>query len=63
MKTHTIKTYNPDMKSAYLSNGLIGLRIGAIPLGTSKALVNGYCRESRYEYQNTFERILYNGIY
>ncbi len=42
MKTHTITETHITDKPAYLANGLIGLRIGAIPLPGGAALVNGF---------------------
>jgi len=42
MKAHRISEYRQGFQPAYLSNGLIGLRIGANPLAVGKALVNGF---------------------
>ncbi len=45
MKTHQISSSAPGGAPAYLSNGLIGLRIPQIPLPRGTALVNGFvCR-------------------
>lgn len=42
MKTHSINKTRVAHHPAYLANGLIGLRIGEIPLLRGKALVNGF---------------------
>lgn len=41
MHKHVIREYNPDYEAAYVSNGLIGLRIGQLPFPGGTALVNG----------------------
>lgn len=42
MKKHALTTPEPNHNPAYLANGLIGLRIRAIPLPGGTALVNGF---------------------
>jgi trehalose/maltose hydrolase-like predicted phosphorylase len=42
MQTHKLNTPIAGAPSAYLANGLIGLRIAQIPLPSGTALVNGY---------------------
>jgi trehalose/maltose hydrolase-like predicted phosphorylase len=42
MQTHHITDARPGRPDAYLANGLIGLRIGQIPLPGGTALVNGF---------------------
>ena len=42
MHTHTITDYRPDFPPAYLANGIVGLRIGKIPLLHASALLNGF---------------------
>ncbi len=46
MKTLTIKQFDPYLPPAYLANGLIGLRVGQIPLTGGTALVNSYIGKS-----------------
>src|SRR3979411_2416588 len=36
-----VRTWRPEFIPAYLSNGLIGLRVGSIPLTEGLAIVNG----------------------
>ncbi|MBI2200489.1 MAG: glycoside hydrolase family 65 protein [Armatimonadetes bacterium] len=42
MKTHSITVYRNEFQPAYLANGLVGLRVGKIPLLHGIALVNGF---------------------
>ena len=42
MRTHTITETNPNYQPAYLADGLIGLRVPAIPLPHGTALVSGF---------------------
>jgi trehalose/maltose hydrolase-like predicted phosphorylase len=42
MQQFSIHDYPPDSAPAYLANGLIGLRLGGIPLPGGTALVNGF---------------------
>ena len=43
MQLHTIHHHHPGLAPAYLSNGMIGLRVPGIPLPGGTALVNGFC--------------------
>lgn len=42
MKTHTLDTVLPGGAPAYLANGLVGLRVGPVPLPRGTALVGGF---------------------
>ncbi|MBC2603187.1 glycoside hydrolase family 65 protein [Puniceicoccus vermicola] len=42
MKTLVRTEFDPFLRPAYLANGLVGLRVGQIPLIAGSALVNGY---------------------
>lgn len=42
MKTHRIAHGTPGYQPAYLANGLVGLRVGQIPMPQGTALVNGF---------------------
>lgn len=42
MRKHQITTYKPTYHPAYLANGLVGLRVGKIPLLNGSAVINGY---------------------
>ena len=42
MRKHRIEKPIPGAQPAYLANGLIGLRVGQIPLLQGAALVNGF---------------------
>lgn len=46
MKTLTMDRYDPAGLSAYLANGLIGLRVPQIPLQRGRAFVQGYAGPS-----------------
>lgn len=47
MQVLKMQAIEPGSLPAYLSNGLIGLRVGPIPLVGGTALVNGYCGLSK----------------
>src|SRR5476649_1967589 len=42
MRTHTLQQCHPAFPPASVANGLVGLRVGQIPLLNGTALVNGY---------------------
>ena len=42
MQCHKLHDYRPGYAPAYLANGLLGLRVGGIPLLQGTALVNGF---------------------
>ncbi|MEI6514296.1 MAG: hypothetical protein WCO51_13640, partial [bacterium] len=42
MKKHVINEYSPDLHPAYVSNGLIGFRLGKIPFLNAQVQANGY---------------------
>jgi trehalose/maltose hydrolase-like predicted phosphorylase len=42
MRTHSVEKWRPEYPKAYVANGLVGLRVGPIPLLGGTALVNGF---------------------
>ena len=49
MRKHTITSYEGGYTPANITNGLVGLQIGANPLLNGKCLVNGYFAMHEYE--------------
>ena len=59
MHRETITEYCPEFSPAYVANGLVGLRVGRIPLPGGTALLGGYMGTSDLERVESYAPVPY----